>query len=368
MVRQSLLKLDWLMLLATLLLLGLGLLILFSITAGGAAAVADFNPWRQLAFTTGGLMVLVVVARLDFHLWRRLAWPLYALGIVLLIWVLVAGESVLGATRWIDLGWLQFQPSEFIKVGVILALAKLMAARYDDMGKLRYFGLSLLAVALPAVLIAVQPDLGSSIVVGFIWLVMILAASVNKWHLLGVIAVAAIILPLAIGGLAPYQRDRLQTFLDPAADPQGAGYNVAQATIAVGSGGLFGRGLTSGSQSQLNFIPSQHTDFVFAVLAEKLGFVGAAVALSLFVLLMVRVIVVARRTDDRFGFFLAVGTLGLLLSHVVINIGMNVQLLPVTGLPLPLMSFGGTNLLVTLFLISLLQSVSLHRRELAFKR
>lgn len=365
MTQEALRKIEWPLWLTAASLLAIGLILLFSLAANPGAA--DFNPVRQLVFAGLGIGLAGLVAKFDFHLWIRLAPIVYIAGLVLLVWVLVGGASALGATRWIDLGFLQFQPAEFIKLGLVLMLARLLARRYEELHKLRYFLWSLLIAAIPMVLVLVQPDLGSALVLGFIWLVMVVSAPFRKWYLLVFIVAAAVALPLVSSQLEPYQQERLTTFLDPAADPQGAGYNVNQATIAVGSGGLLGRGLTSGSQSQLNFLPSQHTDFIFAVLAEKLGFVGAALVLALFVLLLVSVLRVAWHTDDKFGFFIAVGAAGLLLVHVLVNIGMNLQLLPVTGIPLPLLSYGGTNLIVTLLSLGLLQSVVIYRQELVFK-
>lgn len=360
-------KIDWLMLVSVVALLGIGLIILHALTIKEGGLAENFDPTRQLLFAAAGLILMLLLMKFDFHLWARLALPLYGIGLILLVLVIIMGQETLGAARWIDVGFFQFQPSEFIKLGVVLVLAKLFSERYDSMPKFRYFLLSLLVVMVPVVLVILQPDLGSALVIGAIWMIMVATTTTKKWYLVALVLLTAVSLPLAISNLEPYQQERLQTFTNPAADPQGAGYNVNQATIAVGSGQLFGRGLTSGTQSQLNFLPSQHTDFIFAVIAEKLGFVGASLVLVLFVILLLRILRVAWETDDRLGFFLAIGVLAMLLTHVVVNIGMNLQLLPVTGIPLPLVSFGGTNLIVTLVSFGLLLSILLHRKELAFK-
>ncbi len=361
-------RLELPLLIATGLLLVIGLLILFAINFKDVELAQDFSPARQLGHVLLGIGLLVLFGRTDYRLWLRLGKYWYGLTIVLLLLVFVIGEAVAGATRAIDLFVIQFQPSEFAKLGVIMALAGVFAKKHDQLSRWRYLLASLWLVVIPMGLIMLQPDLGSALVIGFIWLVMILVSGARKWHLAIMLVTILALAPVAVNRLEPYQRARLQTFLNPSADPQGAGYNVLQSTIAVGSGQLFGRGLGSGTQSQLNFIPSQHTDFVFAVLAEKLGFVGASLTLALFGLLLVRSLLIGWRAEDRFGMLLAVGIAGMFIFHVVINIGMNLGIMPVTGIPLPLISYGGTNLIISLVAIGILESIHIHRRELEFKK
>ena len=359
-------RLDWTLLIAAGGLLVMGLLILFAINFKDPALAQDFSPARQLGHAILGIGLLVLFARTDYRLWLRVGKYWYVLAGMLLLLVLAIGETAAGATRAIDLLFINFQPGEFAKIGVIMALAILFTKRHEQLSGWRYLLASLFLVVIPMGLIMVQPDLGSSLVIGFIWLLMIMVSGVNRWRVAIILAIILAMLPLGINRLETYQRQRLQTFLNPAADPQGAGYNVLQSTIAVGSGRLFGRGLGSGTQSQLNFIPSQHTDFVFAVLAEKLGFVGGLLTLGLFGVLLVRALLVGWRAEDRFGMLLAVGIAAMFLFHVVINIGMNLGIAPVTGIPLPLVSYGGTNLIISLIAIGILQSVHLHRRALEF--
>jgi len=233
----------------------------------------------------------------------------------------------------------------------------------------KYLGLSLLYVAVPAALVMRQPDLGTALVLVVIWLAMALVSRIRKLHLAALALVGLALMPLGLNLLKPFQRARIETFFNPTADPLGTGYNAYQSTVTVGSGQLFGQGLAAGSQSQLNFLPSlaQHTDFIFAVTAEKLGFVGAGLLLLMFGVLFYRGVVIAHRAQDRFGLFLATGIVAMLAFHVFINVGMNMGIAPVTGIPLPFFSYGGTSLIVALTCIGLLESVALRRQKLQFE-
>lgn len=357
---------DWPLLIATLVLVGISLIVLQSINYKDPALVQEFDPNKQILFAGIGFGLMAVMARIDFRVWYRYAQVWYGIGLIALLLVFVIGSSALGATRWIDLGPLQFQPSEFIKLGLIFTLARLFSLRHEEMRNWRYLLLSLAYVAMPAVLIALQPDLGSAIVTASIWAVMILLSNAKRTHIAAIVAIGLVALPVLLSQLQPYQLQRIESFANPQADPQGAGYNVLQSTIAVGSGGLFGKGLSSGSQSQLNFLPAQQTDFIFAVLAEKLGFIGALLVLMLFAVIVARAILITWRAQDRFGMLLAAGITAMLTFHITINVGMNLGLLPVTGIPLPLLSYGGTNLIVSLAAIGLLQSIATHKKEVQF--
>ena len=359
---------DWPLLVATLVLVGIGLIVLQSINYKDPALAQNFEPSKQILFAGIGLGLMILFARTDFRVWFRYAPVLYGIGLAALLLIFVIGSNALGATRWIELGPLQFQPSEFIKIGLIMMLGRLFSRRHEEMRNWRYLLQSVALIAIPAGLIILQPDLGSAIAVAFIWVIMIIASNANKLHLLGIAIAVLVALPVLFSTLQPYQVSRIESFANPLADPQGAGYNVLQSTIAIGSGGLFGKGLGSGSQSQLNFLPSQQTDFIFAVLAEKLGFFGALLVLLLFSLIITRAVMIAWRTQDRFGMLLATGIASMLVFHVAINIGMNLGLLPVTGIPLPLLSYGGTNLIISLIAIGLLQSIATHKNEVQFSR
>lgn len=365
---QNILKrVDWLLIGSTILLVGIGLLVLHAINYKDAALAQDFTPGKQIIFALFGFGMLVLFARTDYRLWFRLGNLWYGIGIFLLLLVLFFGTNAQGATRWINIGPLQFQPTEFIKLGLIMVLARFFTKHNDEMRMGRYFLLSLVLVGIPALLVMIQPDLGSALVIGFIWFVMLLMSSANKWHLVILLAVMLAVSPIVFSQLHPYQIKRIETFANPTGDPSGSGYNVVQSTIAVGSGQLRGRGLSSGSQSQLNFLPSQQTDFIFAVLSEKLGFLGAGLVLVLFATMVARAIIIAWRATDRFGMLMATGIVAYFTFHIVINVGMNLGIMPVTGLPLPFISYGGTNLIISLMAVGILQNIANNREGLEFK-
>lgn len=357
---------DWILFGIAAALVIIGVLIIYATSFKAATLVSDVDAINQMIFATVGLAVLITAARIDYHVWARLTYVLYGLMLVLLLGVQFGGDSALGAQRWIDIGFFRFQPSEFAKLVLILFFAKYFADRYDRLDQIRHLLISLVWLAIPMGLVLIQPDLGTALVMGVIWLSIVVVARVRWLHLAGLFAVGIALLPLGLKLLKPYQMQRLQTFMNPTADPLSTGYNVVQAKIAVGSGQLTGRGLASGSQSQLNFLPSQHTDFIFAVLSEKMGFIGGLVIITLFAALLGRGMLVAARARDRFGMFVAVGIIAMLMFHAVVNIAMNIGLLPVTGIPLPFISYGGTSLLVSMASIGLLQSIAVRRHKIQF--
>jgi len=351
------------------LLVALGLLVIYSTSFKATKLVSLTDVWHQLAFAIVGLGVFFFMARVDYRTWVKLTPWLYGVTLLLLVIVLVSSRAVLGAQRWIDLGFFQFQPSEFAKLVVIIVLAKFFSDHYDQMHRVRYLAMSLGYVAVPMLFVIRQPDLGTALVLAAIWLAMALVSRVRKVYLLALTGVAVALLPVILSHLKAYQRDRLTVFLNPHADPLGAGHNVIQSTITIGSGQVFGRGLAAGSQSQLNFLPSlaQHTDFIFAVLNEKLGFVGGMLLLLLFGVLLYRGVRIAYIAQDRFGMFLAVGVTAMILFHLFVNAGMNMGIAPVTGIPLPFVSYGGTALIVAMASLGLLESVSTRRKKLQFE-
>jgi rod shape determining protein RodA len=309
------------------------------------------------------------MARVDYRTWFKLTPWLYGVTLLMLVIVLLSSKAVLGAQRWIDLGFFQFQPSEFAKVVLIVVLAKFFSEHYDQMHRVRYLALSLVYLAVPMALVMRQPDLGTALVLVAIWGAMALVAPVKRLHLLLLTGAGLALMPFILSHLKAYQRDRLTIFLNPHVDPLGAGHNVIQSTITIGSGQMFGRGLAAGSQSQLNFLPSlaQHTDFIFAVLNEKMGFVGGTLLLVLFGILLYRGLRIAYTAQDRFGLFLAVGVSAMILFHVFINAGMNMGIAPVTGIPLPLVSYGGTALIIAMASLGMLESVATRRKKLQFE-
>ncbi len=356
-------KTDLILLAATGLLAALGLLILYSAGIQNAGS-NQLDTSKQVLYVLVGFGLLWLFARSDYSILKNYSRVIYIVMVGLLLIVEVFGATRLGATRWINLGFFQFQPSEFAKLALTIVLAKFFSVNYDQSDKFKYLVYSLLYLLPPLVLVVAQPDLGTGMVLSVIWLSMAMCSRIKKrYFLIGAVALIVAI-PLILPHLAPYQRQRITTFFEPTANPTGTGYNVNQAIIAVGSGGLLGQGLSSGSQSQGNFLPSQHTDFIFAVLSEKLGFLGALVCIVLYCVLVVRALWIAKNSSDRFGTFLAIGIATMFAFHVVINIGMNIGILPVTGIPLPFISAGGTSMLISLVSVGILESIYARRRTL----
>ena len=357
---------DWILFGLAILLVAVGLLTIYSTSFKAANLAAPVKAENQVIFFIVALIGMFLAARMDYRGWSKLTPVLYAGMIISLIIVFITGKTALGATRWIDLGFFQFQPSEFAKLVVIIVLAKYFSNNYDFMDSPRHLAVSMLYALVPAVMVMLQPDLGTALVLGAIWVVMAVVARIRLSYLAALAGAVVLLIPVLVPFLKPYQKARLAVFLNPMADPLHTGYNVVQSTIAVGSGQLYGRGLGAGSQSQLNFLPSQPTDFIFAVLSEKMGFIGGMLVILLFVALLLRATYIASQSQDRFGMFIATGIITMLMFHVFINIGMNVGLMPVTGIPLPFLSYGGTSLLVSLLAVGMLESIAVRRKKLQF--
>ena len=276
------------------------------------------------------------------------------------------GHSALGAQRWIQLGPITVQPSEFSKLIMIVSLAALLE---DKVGKLNDLH-ELLPVAayvgIPFFLVLKQPDLGTSLVFMAIFLGMIFACGINLKILGGLMAAGLASMPILWHFLKDYQKMRIMVFMDPNVDPLGSGYHIIQSKIAIGSGMLFGKGLFGGTQSQLNFLPENHTDFIFAVVGEELGFIGAALLLILYFIVLWRGIKIARDASDNFGMLLAVGITSMLAFHVLVNVGMTTGIMPVTGIPLPLMSYGVSSLTTNIMAIAILVNIHMKKQKLLF--
>jgi rod shape-determining protein RodA len=358
--------LDPLLLLVSVALTCYGLALIYSGSLprfGSPAAVVRGPIAKQVLFLVVGLGVAVVLARLDYRGWRAVAPLAYAGGVILLAVVLLVGTSEYGSRRWITLGGFQFQPSEPSKLATILVLARLFADAGGRTLPPRTFALSLALAAVPAALVFKEPDLGTAVVFLAVWLGMAFMAGARLRHLvlLGGLVVAALpfVMLVAVHG---YQKDRLAAFVNPNYDPLGAGYNANQAAISVGSGGWLGKGWTKGPQTQLEFLRTQTTDYIFSVLGEELGFVGAMVLFALFLVLLLRGLHAAAVAPDDFGRLLATGIVVMVLTQVFINVGVNIRLFPVTGIPLPFISQGGSSLLSVFAAVGLLQSVLARRR------
>lgn len=308
---------------------------------------------NQLIFWVFGLLILFAASRFFYPDWQRFSLPFYLASIIALFAVLTLGESVRGSVRWIDLGAFRLQPSEIAKVAAIMLLATFFLKRSAQ--KLSNVILSFLIILPPFTLIFIQPDIGSSMAIVAIWLAVNFGAGLKIKHILSVFLVFLLIGVLSYEILAPYQKDRIATFLNPAKDPLGAGYNIIQSKIAIGSGQLLGRGLGRGSQSQLNFLPENESDFIFASIGEQLGFLGAGLIIILFVLMLLKISSYSQQSD-RFGQLIITGALGLFAYQFSVNVGMNMGIIPVTGITLPLVSYGGSSLISSLLLLGIILS------------
>jgi len=346
-----------------------GVAVIYSITVANQGAALAL---RQLGYVAEGIVLYGVATFVDFRHWRTWSGLVYVATLASLVLVRFLGTEEFGARRWIDLGFIRFQPSELAKLAVILVIAGWLYGRIGHIRNRRLF-IALLMVALPAWLILRQPDLGSAIAVAVTGVGTVMFAGLNRrqWISGALLALLGLGIVLAawyqikpFGGLLKdYQRERIETFLDPQSDPNGAGYNTLQAVIAIGSGGIMGRGLGFGSQSQLNFLPVSHTDFIFASLAESWGFVGSVLVIAVLLILIHRVMAAALLAKDDFSWLLCVGVAVLFLVQVTINIGMNLQLLPVTGITLPLISYGGSSMLTMWLLLGMVQSVVVREKR-----
>jgi rod shape determining protein RodA len=355
---------DYWIIAVLILLLMIGLAMVYSATRNTEGL--EDSTRRQAVFIAIGLVLLFLLSTVDYSLLEPLTGAVYVLMIASLVAVLIIGRVTHGAQRWIDLGFMLFQPSEFAKVALVLFLARLFSGQRDHIKAARTFFLSLGATLLPMLLVYMQPDLSTALILGAIWLGMAVIAGVRLVYMMGLGAAGLIAAPAIWLFLHDYQRLRILTFLNPSADPQGAGYNVGQALIAIGSGGWLGQGFTSGTQSQLHFLRVRHTDFIFSVLAEELGFAGSLLLFFLLAFMLWRIIRVAGMARDSFGEFIAMGMATLIFVQSATNIAMNMALIPTTGIPLPFISFGNNALLSLLLGLGLVESVALRHKKLDF--
>ena len=316
----------------------------------------------QLTYMGLGAFTVFVLAFVDYRRFRSLAWIFYGLCLVLLVLVFVKGRTVMGARRWIGIGPVNMQPSELAKLGVILVLSRWFSSdvRRDGYG-LQHLAVPALLTLVPAVLVLKQPDLGTALVITSIGATMILFAGV-RWKTLALVVASVVALGfVAYPHLKPYQKKRVETFLNPEGDVLGAGYHATQSMIAVGSGQATGKGWGQGTQTLLSFLPEQHTDFIFSVWAEEHGFLGCSVLVLLYYLIVTTGLGIAGNARDRFGHFLAMGVTGMLFWQAFINMGMVTGILPVVGVTLPLMSYGGSSVMAVLIGIGLMMNVGMRR-------
>ena len=355
---------DWSLLILTLMIIAGGLATIFSATEARAHTGFTNNPlvMRQAFYAGVGFVGMIAIVLVDYRRLERYAYVLYAGALVLLLAVPLVGSVGGGARRWIDLGPVSIQPSEMIKVALVIALARYFH-RASATGDVRLIDAlpAFVLLAVPATLILAQPDLGTVGVLAVVAFSVLFCAGlrIRVFLVLGAIAAGAV--PLFWGHLKPYQQQRVLTFLSPEMDPLGAGYHVIQSKIAIGSGMFWGKGFLHGTQNKLNFIPEQHTDFIFSVFAEEWGYIGALVLLGLYAALVIRGLMVAYRAKDRFGALLVFGVTAIVFWQVVINVGMTSGILPVVGITLPFFSYGGSSLTTMMLAVGLMINVNMRR-------
>jgi rod shape determining protein RodA len=350
---------DWTVLLIVLLISGIGVLQIYS-----ATRETDYTGawWRQIIYVIGGLVLMWLATAIDYHAMLHYVPALYIGSVAALGFTFLVGEKVYGSRRWIPIGFgVHLQVSEFVKLVIILLVARyLTELRSEDLEIQDLFKLAGL-VLVPTALVMKQPDLGTSLTYLAVLIVCAFIAGLHwkYWLILGIIAV--VVGPVAYSFLNEYQRGRIVSFLDPERDPQGKGYQLIQSQIAVGSGGMFGKGVTKGTQTQLRFLPVPHKDFIFSAFAEEHGFVGVAILLSMFFVLVMRIVQNAHTAPDRVGMYICMGVAALLLFHILVNVGMVAGVMPVTGIPLPFMSAGGSSVWTFFLALGLVNNVRLRR-------
>ena len=356
-------KIDWILVTAVFFLIGISVLALYGFSI--AAPERTFDPFsRQLLFIAIGIAAFLFFTFMDYGVLRSYSTVLYFAMVSILLLTAVFGTTVRGTSGWIGVGAFHVQPVEFAKVVLIIFLAHFITKKRSELGEALAMGGSLVFTMIIIVMVLAQPDVGSAAVLGSIWGGMIILSGVRKRYIAGLLIGIAIAASIGWFFLEDYQKARLHSFVEPTRDPRGDSYNVIQSMIAVGSGGFFGKGVGHGSQSQLHFLPERHTDFIFASIAEETGVVGIVVLLGLFLVVLYRMKCIANAAQDNFGFFLVAGTMVMLFAHIMINIGMNMGLVPVTGIPLPLISYGGSSFLSTCIALGIIMSVYRRRRTI----
>lgn len=320
--------------------------------------------WKKQLFWFGiSLITMWVFSKIDYRFWMEASYIFYVVSIISLFAVLLIGDQTNGARRWIKLGILSYQPSELAKLSVLLVLARYIGSKTVELYFLRKFFLLLFLLVLPLLLILKQPDLGSALLLIPVSFILMYVGGIRVRWLVSVALMALASTPLIWHFLKDYQRERLAVFIDPEDDPLGAGYNIIQSMIAIGSGGISGKGYMQGTQTQLSFIPEHHTDFIFAVVGEEWGFVGCAFILGCYYFMIQRIFDISKKARDREGALLALGIAGMFTVQIIINVGMTVGLLPVTGLTLPFISYGGSSLMFSYAAIGILLNISYANRR-----
>ena len=358
---ERLAEVNWfiVIIMSTIALIGFAMMVS---AAGGA-----FHPWaaQQVSKFSIAFVLMVIIAIVPMRLLMDWAYPIYFICLLILIGVDITGHIGMGAKRWLSLGGLNLQPSEFMKLAVILVLARYFHQMHpEDIRRLPFLIPPLLLIAMPAILILRQPNLGTTTIMCTVGVILCFLAGVQWRYFVAIAAGGLSALPVVWHFMHDYQKRRVLTFLNPDTDPLGAGYNILQSMIAIGSGGLFGKGYLKGSQSQLNFLPEKHTDFIFTMLAEEFGFLGCLILLALYAVLLSAGMMVALRSRSTFGAMVASGVVALIFMHILINCGMVMGMMPVVGVPLPLMSYGGSIMVSTVLATGLLLNAYANRDAL----
>lgn len=350
-------KIDWLLFFAVVILLTLSVSVLYSLNLNiDNSSFLIFK--KQLLFAFSGLFLFFFLASINYQVWSTYSKLIFVLFTLILVGVLFFGVEVKGTTGWINFGFFSIQPVEFAKIALVIWLARYFSDHANEFHYFKHIFVSGLATAVFIGLVALQPDLGSAMVLFGTWVVLLLFTGIRRKHflwLLGAFVVLVVVSWFFL--LQPYQQSRMLTFFSPGRDPQGEGYNVIQSMVAVGSGQFYGRGLAVGSQSSLRFLPEPGTDFIYAVISEDLGLLGAGLVLGLFIFIFYRLFMVVRKSQDDFGGYLVLGIASMLLVQTFINIGMNIGISPVTGIPLPLVSAGGSSMWAVMIALGIAQSV-----------
>lgn len=361
MILYFLKKLDWVLVVSVGFLVAIGLLSIFS---------TSFNYdksffYKQLGFIIAGFFLMLIFTFLDYRFFRNhpsLLIVLYALSVSLLLGVFIFGEPIRGAFSWFRIGPFNVEPVEFVKLVMILILAQYFSLRHIELYRIRHIIASGIYIGIPAILVFFQPDFGSAMVLVILWLGTMIIAGIKIRQIIVLFLIGVIILSIAwLGLLKNYQKQRIISFINPYLDPQGSSYQRIQSVIAVGAGQFLGRGLGQGSQSQLDFLPEQHTDFIFASIAEEWGFVGVLLIFIFYFLLFWRIIKIALKAENNFARLFCVGAIIVLFFQIIVNIGMNLGLVPIAGISLPFLSYGGSNLLINFVALGIIQSIAVRK-------
>jgi rod shape determining protein RodA len=368
--RRLLQNFDWVSFITVIVISAIGVMTIFSATRQPGEAAQSPLFIKQMVWLVIGLMGLIVFVSFDYVWLSRISLPLYGAGIVLLLVVLVIGKTGMGAQRWVSIGPLTFQPSEFFRLVFIVMLAQYLCLLRGPMGMAQLLRVFFVVVFIPFVLLFKQPDLGTAIVVFIIFLLMSLSKGLQRKALVLIVLLGLVSMPflgnIMWAGLKDYQKNRLVAFIDPGVDPAGIGYHINQSKVAIGSGEFLGKGYLHGTQGPFRFLPERHTDFIFAAFAEEWGFVGSVFLLGLYFLLLIRGLDTARKAKDEFGRFLALGITFMFATYFFINVGMTLGMMPVVGIPLPFMSYGGTALLSNFISVGVLINVRTRRFSLFY--